>query len=505
MSASQTDINPTQQIVEPQEPTNANINVQPSEMCESEDISGQLSPPISPPPAPPISPPPIPPTSNPGTQQITPTNTQQIPQVQINPSVSRTTSSFHPEEPGSIDKIYVAAGIDGTLEHIGTNEFPDFTMSPPPASSSTGDQSGTLHSADLSDEDQKEFQVKKRSRRKRWFITLFFEPSVTKDQMIELTTRNVHSMDDKIVSCVACYDETPSTGRMHIHVGVIFNCYVTIETLQRVFGVKNHFEGITGNWEGVVSYIKGAAPKECFLRIEKEQPNSPVFKKPKSAMRTLFEEVVQTKSPYAALAAIQKPGNEIAALHYRSAMNYLKETWRPSLEPVFRVKVYICGAPGSGKTHLAYELCRLGKDVAVTTFSAGGQLVGAHDNADSILFDDLNLSNKNIPHELLFQLLDSYELKVDVKGSILNYSPRLVVVTRCEMPADFVQQFGWTDKETLQFSRRIDYLIRVEKREDLRFYYQVDKETGEETPLDRQFFVFHIKGIMTEALIKARK
>ena len=42
------------------------------------------------------------------------------------------------------------------------------------------------------------------------------------------------------------------------------------------------------------------------------------------------------------------------------------------------------------------------------------------DNSEIFLFDDLNLSNRNIPREMLFQLFDKYELKIDVKGTVLN-------------------------------------------------------------------------------------
>ena len=346
-----------------------------------------------------------------------------------------------------------------------------------------------------SEESLHNVNVRPGGRYKRWFLTLFFVKGTTKEQMIEQTKNNMETLRKRVVKAIACYDVTPTTHREHIHLGIVFSYAATYETLKRIFGSRNHFESIRGSWDGVVQYILGPSPKECILRINTDDvPN--VFPKPKSPMRSLFESVVQSKSPEAALAAIQTPGNEVAAVHYRSAINYLKETWRPRLDPVFRLKIYICGAPGAGKTHLAYELCKRAQNVSVITFSPAGQLVGAYDNADAVLFDDLNLSNKNIPHELLFQLLDSYELKVDVKGSTINYCPRLVVITRCEMPADFVTSFHWKEKETAQFARRLDYILRVENTENGRKVYLVDKTTGEESEVESDFFVFHIGGIL---------
>ena len=348
---------------------------------------------------------------------------------------------------------------------------------------------------DDSEEPLHTINVRPRSRYKRWFLTLFFVEGTSKEQMIEQTKNNMETLRKNVLKAIACYDVTPTTNRKHIHLGIVFSYCMSYETLKRTFGSRNHFESIRGSWDGVVQYILGPSPKECILKINIDEPSN-VFPKPKSPMRSLFESVVQSKSPEAVLAAIQTPGNEVAAVHYRSAINYLKETWRPRLDPVFRLKIYICGAPGAGKTHLAYELCKGARNVSVITFSPAGQLVGAHDNADAVLFDDLNLSNKNIPHELLFQLLDSYELKVDVKGSTINYCPRLVVITRCEMPADFVTSFQWQEKETAQFSRRLDYIIRVEKTESGRILHQVDKTTGEESEVESDFFVFHIGGIL---------
>ena len=349
-----------------------------------------------------------------------------------------------------------------------------------------------------SDDDFHTIKLKKRSHFKRWFLTLFFEPTVSKEEMITRTRQNIAVIQHRLARAIACYDIAPKTNRGHIHIGFIFNTDITFETLQRVFGSKSHYECIRGSWDGVVLYIRGEG-KEPFFELNIDPPESRFPKpKPRSATRSLFESVVKTKDARAALAAIEQPGNEVAAIHYRTAIQYIKDNWNPSTEPVFRLRVFICGLPGAGKTHLAYDLCRLGTRVSVVTFSAAGQMVGAQDNADVILFDDLNLSNRNIPREMLFQLFDRYELKIDVKGTTVNYSPKLVVITRCEFPWDFVSAFGWRETEAKQFSRRMDYIIRVAENKGERILYQVNSSTGAETPLGRDFFLFHVRGIMNQ-------
>ena len=83
---------------------------------------------------------------------------------------------------------------------------------------------------------------------------------------------------------------------------------------------------------------------------------------------------------------------EITAMHYRTAMQYIKDSWKPSVDPIFRLRVYICGAPRSGKSFFAHELCKLGRRDSITSFSAAGQMIGALDKSDIPFFDLIYLT-----------------------------------------------------------------------------------------------------------------
>ena len=376
---------------------------------------------------------------------------------------------------------------DNQLAGIPLDDFPNSPTSPP---MSPPPRTDCFRPADSSEDELHTCNMPRRLHCLRWFITLFFEKSMDKEKMKSITNGNVAKLRKHISRAIACYDEAPLTGRKHIHLAVVFKSEVTFETLQRTFGPNNHFECITGSWNGVVAYILGPPPKECFLKINIVRPE---FPKPKSPTRQLFETAVQTKDPEEAIATIEKPGNEVAVRHFKTALDFIKQTWSPSINPILRVKVYICGDPGTGKTSLAHEICKLGRRTSVFSFSPAGQLVGGYDNADVALFDDLNLSNHNIPHEFLFQLFDIYELKIDVKGTTLNYSPQLVIITRCELPTEFESSFGWKENEIKQFTRRMDFIIRIKVVGKRRAYYLIDNETLKEIGIAKGMIVLRIR------------
>ena len=84
-------------------------------------------------------------------------------------------------------------------------------------------------------------------------------------------------------------------------------------------------------------------------------------------------------------------------------------------------------------------------------------------------------------------------MKIDVKGSSLNYSPRLVVITRCELPPAFERSFGWRQNEIKQFARRMDYIIRITMFSKRRLFSLVDNETWRETPMDKETILHRIR------------
>lgn len=355
---------------------------------------------------------------------------------------------------------------DTQLREITLDEFPDT-----PSSSFTP--------ADSSEDEQHRSYVSQHLHCLRWFMTLFFDKSIQKEQMISITNANIHTLRKSISQAIACYDESPLTGRRHIHLAIIFKSEMTFETLQRIFGPNNHFECITGSWNGVVSYILGPPPKECFLKIN-----------------TGMSEFPKRKKPQEAVDIIEKQGNLAAMKQYKTTLHYIKQTRTPSINPPFRLKIFICGAPGTGKTYLAHELCILGHRTSLFTFSPSGQLVGGQDNAEVALFDDLNLSNQNIPRKFLLQLFDIHELKIDLKGTTLKYSPKLVIITRREFPLSFQSYFGWSENDIKQFAIRMDFIIRITVVGKQRQFLLVDNQTWSEIPIRKETLIHCIRSCL---------
>lgn len=407
---------------------------------------------------------------------------------EFSPPSTQVVVDTQDEKPAKGETHYTISITDEQLAEIKLDDFPHSPSITPEDSSAMAID--TFKPADLSDDECHKTNVPRRLHCLRWFITLFYDKSVDKQQMITSFHGTISQIQQFISRAIACYDEAPLTGRRHIHVAIHFKKVITFESLQKIFGPANHFECISGSWISVVAYVSGPPPKECILRIN---VNTITFLKPKSPTRQLFETAIQTKNPQEAIATIEKPGNECAMKHFKTALDFIRQTWKPNLNPVFRLKVYICGESGTGKTTLAREICALGHQTSVFSFSPMGQLVGGTDNSDVALFDDLNLSNANIPREFLFQLFDIYEMKIDVKGSSLNYSPRLVVITRCELPPAFERSFGWRQNEIKQFARRMDYIIRITLFSKRRLFSLVDNETWRETPMDKETILHRIR------------
>ena len=174
-------------------------------------------------------------------------------------------------------------------------------------------------------------------RGRRWFLTVFFPEPISEEYTRSKVEKTFSSIKAKVKSAVACYDEAPLTGRRHAHLGLVFNSPTSFATMKRIFDEKEHYELIKDSWKGVVEYIQGPPPKKVIVEYNVECPAGRSFNQRKSPTKQLFESAVRLKDPRAAAAAIELPGNEIAAIHYRTAIQYIKDSWKPSVDPIFRV------------------------------------------------------------------------------------------------------------------------------------------------------------------------
>ena len=315
-----------------------------------------------------------------------------------------------------------------------------------------------------------------------WFVTIFYDERrrSTADDLQAAVQGwfDDHALD--IRRCVACMDWAPTTHRVHVHIAVHFFAMHRLSSFRRYFGDGNHYELGRNGWESIESYCRDISTgKQVFIDynyirdragyVASHPPAAVVLPRSKTRVQPAKPKITPTQDfwiqlqndprPKTFFTLVRQPRFAHMAGSMQKVMQFISEVWTPSTQKVNRLFYYICGASGSGKSHLAYRLSGMFDSRVSVSFSPSGQLVGLRDFAECVLFDDLSLSNKNIPKELLFQLCGDRELRLDVKFGSAVYCPQLVLVTRCEDPKDLTTSFGWTGQEAYQLTRRMTRIL----------------------------------------------
>ena len=141
-------------------------------------------------------------------------------------------------------------------------------------------------------------------------------------------------------------------------------------------------------------------------------------------------------------------------------------------------RIWIYGPGRSGKTRRAYDLC-----AGLSTFKCDTVNKGwfdGYDNHEAVILDDYEPDpNDAQAFKLLLSLLDVYPLRVEVKGSTVQWDPKVVVITSQLPPWEYYgtyQQGGyrhnvdlsksenWSqDMRLRQLMGRIDKVYKMEK------------------------------------------
>ena len=315
-----------------------------------------------------------------------------------------------------------------------------------------------------------------------WFLTLFYDERrrSTADDLQAAVEAWFQDSALDIRRCVASLDWAPTTRRVHVHVAVHFFAMHRLSSFRRYFGDGNHYELGRNGWEAIEAYCRDISTgKQIFIDynyvrdragyVATHNVSTPGELRSKSRVKptqpkitptqAFWIELQQNPRPKTFFSLVRQPRFAHMAGSMQKVMQFVSEVWTPSTEKVNRIFYYICGASGSGKSHLAYRLSGQFDSRVSVSFSPSGQLVGLRDFAECVLFDDLSLSNRNIPKELLFQLCGDRELRLDVKFGSAVYCPQLVLVTRCEDPKDLVTTFGWSGQEAYQLTRRMTRIL----------------------------------------------
>lgn len=115
-----------------------------------------------------------------------------------------------------------------------------------------------------------------------------------------------------------------------------------------------------------------------------------------------------------------------------------KRNWKPKV-------LWFCGASGTGKTKMAFELCP-DAYMAMDT----GQWWEGYDGHSDVIIDDMRKDFLKF-HQLL-KLLDRYPYRVEQKGLSRQFLAKTIIITSCYSP----EQMYDTREDIYQLLRRID-------------------------------------------------
>ena len=336
-----------------------------------------------------------------------------------------------------------------------------------------------------------------------WMLTLFPSEDQTSNHLFHLIGQFLVENRCQLRAMVACRDVAPETGREHFHVGLSFMNLKTLKRIRDYFGPRHHYEVVRRNWHAVYRYVTNTdSGKVVILDYDRrrditgvplvypgEFPDLPQRQNEATVNSTnnrsgphknevFWQRIVDRPHPDTFYQLVKEPRFSSFAGQMKRVMEYVSRVWVPSIEPVQRVFYYISGPPGSGKSYLMYNLASMFTRRDSVSFSASGQPVGLEDFAHCIMFDDVNLSNKSIPHEMLFQLAGDRELRLDVKFGSAIYCPQCVLMTRCETINDLETSFGWSRNECVQLKRRCtrEIYVRFDSSAGIRTYRDVDTD-----------------------------
>lgn len=291
---------------------------------------------------------------------------------------------------------------------------------------------------------------------KCWMVTLFLFSKEDVEKWFDQ-----HSAE--IEQACACTDKAPSTGTFHIHLLVNFRNKVSFKQWKEWFpGEPCRFEKARNGYQVCRRYVLGQVDGHREFKITIFDFNPPI--KPKSTTQRFWELVQGCPQVPFVKDLLRRPEFAIMIPSMNKAFEFCRiAPFSVDMDHPRPIVVFFYGEPGSGKSYLAHRLARKWPSVCSCSFSPSGQLVNVNDQDECILFDDFPAALPSLSHEFVFKLFQPYPFIIDVKGSSRIYSPKVVIVTRCERYTDWSQVFGWKLTEQIQICRRVRFTVKCKK------------------------------------------
>jgi len=264
----------------------------------------------------------------------------------------------------------------------------------------------------------------------------------------------------------------PTTGTPHLQGYCELSKRTRFGTLVQELPRGIHIEARKGTQEQAIAYIKTPKDKPT---PNKEQTYE--VGEPRTQGTDVGPSAIETARE---LLRVQSPINpEIHNIGVIKAYERLSKYWpisrNNSVNELSRIWIY--GPGGSGKTSTAYLYTRSYRTYKCDLFSKGW--FDGYDNHEAVILDDFNPDcNDKETFKLLLSILDRYPLRVNVKGSSVNWNPTMLIITSQKPPWLYYgnpmtfrekPEVWHTDEELRQLMRRIDLVVTTTGNDKVKY------------------------------------
>lgn len=303
-----------------------------------------------------------------------------------------------------------------------------------------------------------------KKRHRLWHVVLWHNCR-TKLQVEEWFDEN----KDKISRCAACED-TNAAGEYHIHVVIAYKQPVSLENVKKQFCREAHCSWFDRNaWNNEVNYGLGEGADEEKNKRKKNfiKYNCKGYTARAGTRAAFYEEWAKEDTIGHAMQMWEQPQwksqiSEIDHIRKYIALKMSRIHERP--DDKLRMRIWLHGGTRCGKSRWAHRFMKLyqeqtGKPAATIDISPSGQVSQLNGDEGCVLLDDVKLGT--IDNQRFLNLIDTYPMTIDVKGSTAHYDPDVVIVTCIEHPTQIDQKWAKWKDDVKQVAMRITHLIGV--------------------------------------------
>lgn len=223
----------------------------------------------------------------------------------------------------------------------------------------------------------------------------------------------------------------PTTGTLHLQGYCELNQQTRFNTLIAKLPKGIHIEPRLGTQQQAIDYIKRPEAKPVPMPddlYEVGEPRTMGTDVGPSALETARQLLTDRKQ-------VDPREHDIGTIKaYERLSKYWPISRRYSDGDISRIWIY--GPGRSGKTSRAYDICS-----GLSTYKCDTAHKGwfdGYDNHEAVILDDYEPDPQDDKQfKLLLSLLDKWPLRVEVKGSTVQWDPKVVVITSQHPPWEY--------------------------------------------------------------------